>query len=90
MKQLFSIISNLRTHYHFENDLQTVHQHTVGKWLIHDTKHRQESSCKIWNSPVEYLSRLSKHDIKESEGNMFNPIFKRNFISFVTSIKTCI
>ena len=31
-------------------------------------------SCKAWNSPVEYQS---KHDAKESEGNMLDPIFKR-------------
>ena len=35
-------------------------------------------NCKAWNSPVEYPSREYKHDIKESEGNMFNPIFKKN------------
>ena len=35
-------------------------------------------SCKAWNSPVEYRSRECKHGIKESEGNMFNPIFKEN------------
>ena len=31
-------------------------------------------SCKSGNSPVEYPSREGKHDIKESKGNMFNPI----------------
>ena len=35
-------------------------------------------SCKAWNFLVEYTSRESRHDIKESEGNMFNPIFKGN------------
>ena len=35
-------------------------------------------SCKAWNSPVEYPSRECKRGIKESEGNMFNPIFKEN------------
>ena len=35
-------------------------------------------SCKAWNSPVEYPSKECKHDIKESEGNMLNPIFKEN------------
>ena len=35
--------------------------------------------CTIpWNSRVEYPSRECKHDIKESKGNMFNPIFKEN------------
>ena len=37
-------------------------------------------SGKVWNSPVEYISRESKHDTKESEGNMFNPIFKENVL----------
>ena len=34
------------------------------------------SSCKAWNSPVEYPSRECKHEIKGSECNMLNPIFK--------------
>ena len=29
-------------------------------------------------SPAEYPSRECKHYIKESKGNMFNPIFKEN------------
>ena len=29
-------------------------------------------------TPVEYPSRESEHDTNESEGNMFNPIFKGN------------
>ena len=33
---------------------------------------------KACNSPVEYPSRESKHDINESECNMFNPISKGN------------
>ena len=33
-------------------------------------------SCKAWNAPVEYPSCESKHNIKGSEGYMFNPIFK--------------
>ena len=31
------------------------------------------------NSHVEYTSRECKHDIKESEGNMFNPISIYNY-----------
>ena len=34
-------------------------------------------NCKAWNSPVEYPCRGCKNNIKESEGNMFNPIFKK-------------
>ena len=33
---------------------------------------------KAWNAPVEYTKSESKHDTKEYEGNMFNPIVKRN------------
>ena len=72
MKKLFPIMSNLQTHYHFKLDFQ----HTGGKWLIHGTKHRKTISCKAWNSPVKYSGRKSKHDIKQSESNKFNPIFK--------------
>ena len=35
-------------------------------------------SYKAWNAPLEYPNKRSKHDIKESEGNMFNPIVKAN------------
>ena len=38
----------------------------------------QGHSCKAWNSPVQYIIRECKHDIKESECNMFNPIFKED------------
>ena len=34
--------------------------------------------CTVWNSHIEYPSRECKHDMKESEGNMFNSIFKEN------------
>ena len=65
-------MSNLQTYY-FKLDFQKVDQHTGGKWLIHGNKRRN-----AWNSPVEYPSRECKHDIKESKGNMLNPIFKEN------------
>ena len=35
-------------------------------------------SCKAWKSAVEYPSKESKPGVKESKGNMFNPIFKAN------------
>ena len=38
-------------------------------------------SYKDLNAPVEYPSRECEHDIKESEGNMFNSIFKDNVLS---------
>ena len=46
MNKLFSIMSNLKTHYHYQLDFQNVDQHTGGKWLIHSTKHREQSGAK--------------------------------------------
>ena len=40
MNMLFSIMSNLQTHYHFKLDFRKVDKHSGGKWLIHGTKHR--------------------------------------------------
>ena len=59
----------------FKLDFQKVDQHTGGKWLVHSTKRRKDTA---WNSPVECPSRECILDIKESEGNMFNPILKLN------------
>ena len=53
-------------------------QHTGSKWLSKATNAARTISSKVWNSPVEYPSRECKHDIKEPEGNMFNPMFKEN------------
>ena len=75
MKKLFFIMSKLQTHHHFQLYFQKVDQHTEGKCLIHSA---MTNSCKAWNSPVEYPSRESKYDIKEAEGNMFNPKLKGN------------
>ena len=78
MKKLFSIMSNLQTHCDFKLDYQNMDQHT-GNWLIYGTKDTTRTiSCKAWNSPVENPSRKFKHDSKESEENMFNPIFHEN------------
>ena len=71
-------MSNLQTYYHFELDFQKVDQHTGGKWLIHGTKRHKNNQLQSLEPPVEYSSRECKHDIKESKGNMFNPIFKEN------------
>ena len=38
-EKIFSIMSNLQTHYRFQLDFQKVVQYTGGKWLIHGTKH---------------------------------------------------
>ena len=72
-------MSNLQNNYHFKLDFQKADQHTGGKWLIHGTGcHKDNQLHLAWNSPVEFPSRECKHAIKESEGNMFNPVFKEN------------
>ena len=71
-------MSNLQTYYHFQLDFQKMDQHTGGKWLIHGAKLRQDNQLQNLELPVEYLSSECKHDIKESKGNMFSPIFKEN------------
>ena len=65
-KNLSSFKSNLQMYYHFKLDFQ--------KW----TNIQEAISCKAWNSPVEYPSRECKYDMKETEGNMFIPILKKN------------
>ena len=67
-------MSNLQTYYHFILDFQKVDQHTGGKWLIHGTKCRKDNQLQSLELPC----RECKHDIKESKGNVFNPIFKEN------------
>ena len=47
-------------------------------WLIHGTKCHKDNQLQSLEFPVECPSRECKHDIKDSEGNMFNPIFKEN------------
>ena len=71
-KKLFSFMSNFQTYYHYKLDFQNMDQHTGGKWLIRGTKRRKEHQLKS----LELPSRICKHDIKESKGNMLNPIFK--------------
>ena len=51
-------------------------QHTGSKWLFHGTKRRKENHLQSMDPRVEYPSWEGKHDIKKSEGNMFNPILK--------------
>ena len=51
MKKLFSIMSNLQTHYHFKLDFQKVDQHTGGKWLIHSTQHSKDNQLQSLELP---------------------------------------
>ena len=53
-------------------------QHTGGKWQIHGTKQRKDNQLQSLEICCRILSSECKHDIKESEGNMFNPIFQEN------------
>ena len=78
MKTFFSIMSNLQTHSHFKLDFQkwTNIQWASGESTAPNTT--RTISCKAWNPNVEYPSRESKHDTKESEVNMFNPKYKEN------------
>ena len=78
--KFFSIMLKLQTHYHVKSYSQKVDRRTRGKWLIHEPNTARTISAKAWNSPVDYPSRECKHDIKESEGNVYNPIFKENVL----------
>ena len=55
------------------NEISKVDQHTSGQSTAPNDA--RTITYKAWNSPVGYPSRECEHDIKESEGNMFNPIF---------------
>ena len=71
-------MSNFQTCYHFKLNFEKADQYIWGKWLIHGTKRRKDNQLQSLEPPVEYPSRECKHAIKESKGNMFNPIFKEN------------
>ena len=51
MKKLFSIMSNLQTHYHFKQNFQNVDQHTRGNWLIQGTKRRKDNQLQSQELP---------------------------------------
>ena len=51
MKHLFSIMSNLQTHYHYELDFQNADQHIGGRWLIHGTKHHKDNQLQSLELP---------------------------------------
>ena len=48
---LFSIMSNLQTHYHFKLELIKMDRHTGGKWLIHGTKHHKDNQLQSLELP---------------------------------------
>ena len=71
-RKKISLMLNLQTYYHFKLNFQKVDQHTGGKWLIHGTKRLKDNQLQSLEHDI------TEHDIKESKGNMFNPLFKEN------------
>ena len=71
-------MSNLQTYYHFNLDLKKWNNIPEASGQSTAPDATGTNSCKAWNSPVENPSTECKHDIKKSEGNMFNPIFTEN------------
>ena len=73
--KLFSVMSNLQTNCRLKLGFKkwTSIQKASG-WLTAPNT-AKTISCQAWNSPVEYPSWDYKFDMKESDGNMFNPIF---------------
>ena len=77
MKKVFSIMSNLQTHHHFKLDFQkkwTNLQEASGWSTASETV--RKISLKAWSPSVKYPNREYKHDIKESEGNIFSLLLK--------------
>ena len=77
-KKMFSFMSNLQTYYHFKLDFPNWTNIQGASGYSTAPNAARTISCKDWNSLVEYPSGVCKHDIKESKGNMFKPIFKEN------------
>ena len=72
-------MQNLQTYYPVKLGFQKVDQHKSAKWLIHGTKRNKDNQLQSLELPCRiYPSRECEYDIKESKGNMFNPIFKEN------------
>ena len=70
-------MSSLQNHYHYKLDFQKLDQHTEGKWIIYSTKHHRDIQFQSLEQHCKHPRRECKQDTKESEGNMFSPIFKR-------------
>ena len=52
-KYLFTIVSNLQTHYHFKLDFQKVDWHTRGKWLIHgESRKNKDVILPVYEFPL--------------------------------------
>ena len=49
---------------------------TVGKWLIHDPKHRMDNRWQRPKHPATYPNWKCKHDTEEFHSNEFNRILQ--------------
>ena len=60
-QNMFSVLSNLQTYYHFQLDLQKVDQHTGGKWLMHRTKrHKENLMMFVWVKKYWHVLQLAQ------------------------------
>ena len=78
MKQSGFLLCQIPNQLSFKTGFQKVDQHTGGRWLVLSNKHHpavRTINWQAWNSLAEYPNWDYKLDIKESDGNMFNPIF---------------
>ena len=48
---MFSIMSNIQTHYHIKLDFQNADQYTGGKWLMHGTKQHKNNQLQSLEIP---------------------------------------
>ena len=72
-EDLQSIMSNLQPNCCLKIDFQKVDQHTGGKWLIHDSKRRNDNQLQSLKFPRSFVARC---DIKGSDSTMLNPTYK--------------
>ena len=57
-EDILSIMSNLQSNCCLKVDFQKVDQHAAGKWLIYDTKRRQDNQLQSLKLPCR-ISKLS-------------------------------
>ena len=55
---ILSSVPNLQPNWCLKIDFQKMDQHTGGKWLIHDTKHRKDNQLQSLKLPCR-MSKLS-------------------------------
>ena len=64
MRNLFSIMSNLQTHYHFKLDFQKVGKHTAGRWLFLGTKRHKDNQLQSLKLPYRTKLTFNKPEIE--------------------------